>query len=57
MEGSANALETLGTAITEIVGYMGDVVTYMLTQPILLIPVAIFVVGACIGLAGRLIGR
>ena len=57
MEGSANALETLGTAITEIVGYMGDVVTYMLTQPILLIPVAIFVVGACIGLAGRLIGK
>lgn len=54
-----NSLTSLGTAITAIVGYMGDIVTTITKagNEIMLIPVAVFVIGAAIGLASRLIGR
>lgn len=57
MEGSATGLEALGTIFTQIMTWMGSLVTTITTKPILLIPVGIFVVGAVIGLASRLIGR
>lgn len=49
-------LETLFTTFT---GWMGDIVTTMTTSgnEIMLLPIGVFVVGAAIGLAGRLIGR
>lgn len=50
-------MESLATVFTSIIGYMGDMVDYIITTPILLIPVGIFVAGATIGLASRLIGR
>jgi hypothetical protein len=47
------------TVFTAITGFMGDIVGVMTTEgnEIMLIPVGIFVAGAAIGLAGRLIGR
>lgn len=58
MEGSATTgLEALGTIFTQIMTWMGDLVNTIISKPILLIPVGIFVVGAVIGLASRLIGR
>lgn len=53
----ATGLEALGTIFTQIMSWMGDLVNTIISKPILLIPVGIFVVGAVIGLASRLIGR
>ncbi len=50
-------LDTLGQIFTQIMGWVGNLVTTIASQPLLLLPVGIFVVGAVIGLAGRLIGR
>lgn len=50
-------LATLGQIFTQIMTWVGDLVTTIASQPLLLIPVGIFMVGAVIGLAGRLIGR
>lgn len=50
-------LEALGTIFTQIMTWVGTLVTTIADEPLLLLPVGIFVVGAVIGLAGRLIGR
>lgn len=57
MEGVKTGLEALGTIFTQIMTWVGNLVTTIADQPLLLLPVGIFVVGAVIGLAGRLIGR
>lgn len=59
MEGgnTTTGLEALGTIFSQIMTWMGDLVQTIASKPILLIPVGIFVVGAVIGLASRLIGR
>lgn len=57
MEGVKTGLEALGTIFTQIMTWVGSLVTTISVQPLLLLPVGIFVVGAVIGLAGRLIGR
>lgn len=53
----STGLEALGTIFTQIMSWVGDLVTTIADEPLLLLPVGIFVVGAVIGLAGRLIGR
>ena len=49
------------TGVNEVVTYIftefGNLVTTIASQPLLLLPVGIFVCGAIIGLAKRLIGR
>lgn len=60
MEGAVtNSLTSLGTLFTSFTGWMGDIVETMTASgnEIMLLPVGIFIVGAAIGLAGRLIGR
>lgn len=52
-----NVMTTLGTIFTQIMTWVGDLVTTISGEPLLLLPVGIFVVGAVIGLASRLIGR
>lgn len=54
-----NSLTSLGTLFTQFTTWMGTVVTTMTKEgnEIMLLPVGVFVVGAAIGLAGRLIGR
>lgn len=52
-----DALTNLGTVITQMMTWMTTVLTTIVTNPILLIPFAIFVIGACVGLVRRLMGR
>lgn len=54
---AATGMEQIGTVTTFIWSEIGDVVTTIVSTPLLLIPVGIFVAGACIGLAKRFIGR
>jgi hypothetical protein len=49
-------METLGTVVTQILTWLGNVLTTITGNALLLIPFAIFVVGACIGLVKRLLG-
>lgn len=59
MEGAGAAMTGIGTIVTSVTGWMGDIVTTMTAEgnEIMLLSIGIFVVGAAIGLAGRLIGR
>lgn len=57
MNDPVDVMETLGTVATFIWTQITGVVTNVASQPLLLIPVGIFAVGAGIGLAKRLIGR
>lgn len=50
-------IATLGQIFTQVMTWVGDLVSTIASQPLLLLPVGIFMVGAVIGLAGRLIGR
>lgn len=54
---TGTGLESLQTIFTQLMTWLSDLVTTIVNKPILLIPVGIFVVGAVIGLASRLIGR
>lgn len=53
----STGLEALGTIFTQVMTWVSTLVTTIASQPLLLLPVGIFCVGAVIGLAGRLIGR
>lgn len=57
MEGAHTGLEALGTIFTQMMTWVSSLVTTISSSPLLLLPVGIFVVGAVIGLASRLIGR
>lgn len=59
MEGVTSTLTGLSTLFTTFTGWMGDIVGTMTKSgnEIMLLPIGVFVVGAAIGLAGRLIGR
>lgn len=57
MDNIDTALTTLGEIFDQLMSWVGSLVTTIASQPLLLLPVGIFVVGAVIGLAGRLIGR
>lgn len=50
-------LDVLVTAFTFVTDAMSDMVTVVLSNPILLLPIGIFAAGAAIGLCSRLIGR
>lgn len=53
------SMTSLGTLFTQFTTWMGNIVSTMTASgnEIMLLPVGVFVVGAAIGLAGRLIGR
>lgn len=48
-------MDNLATLFTAITGWMGTLVTTITSSPVLMIGLGIFVVGAVIGLAYRLI--
>lgn len=50
------SLDGVTQAITSILSWVGNLVTTISSQPLLLLTVGIFCVGAVIGLAKRLIG-
>lgn len=59
VEEGGTILTGLTTLFTTFTGWMGNIVQTMTTEgnEIMLLPIGVFVVGAAIGLAGRLIGR
>lgn len=52
---TTNDLSNLGTVFTQVASWLGDIVSTITGSPILLLGLGIFVVGAVIGLAYRLI--
>lgn len=54
---AGSGLDALGQIFTQLMTWTGDLVSTIASKPLLLLPVGIFVGGAVIGLAGRLIGR
>lgn len=54
-EGAVTGLDAVKTVVTYCFEIMGEVVTTITDKPILLIPIGIFMAGAGIGLAKRLI--
>lgn len=57
MGADVGAFDNLSTAVTTILGWVGSTVTTISSNPLLLISLAIFIIGACIGLAKRLMGN
>ena len=60
MEGGgavATGMESITTVVTFLWGQVTQVVSTIVSTPLLLIPVGIFVAGAAVGLAKRFIGR
>ena len=54
--GNANTgLESVGTVFSQLMTWIGSLVTTIVSTPLLLIPVGVFLAGAVIGLAYRLI--
>lgn len=49
------SLATLTTAFEWVLGNFTEFAAQMLTTPLFLLPIAIFAVGACIGLVRRLV--
>lgn len=54
---ATGGLATLGQIFSQVMTWVGSLVTTIANEPLLLLPVGIFAVGAVIGLASRLIGR
>ena len=57
LDGAASGMTNLTEAFTFVNTCMTTMVTTILSNSIVLLPVGIFVAGAAIGLCGRLIGR
>ena len=57
MNEPVSSMTNLGVVFTQITTWMGSIVSTITSDPLYLIPVGIFCVGAVIGLASRLIGR
>ncbi|MDE5564057.1 MAG: hypothetical protein K2I93_02785 [Oscillospiraceae bacterium] len=57
MAGESTAMTSLGTVVTQMFTWVGNVVSTISGEPLLLLAVGIFCAGAAIGLAHRLIGR
>lgn len=52
---TSNDLTNLGTVFTQVTSWLSSIVTTITSSPILLVGLGIFVTGAVIGLAYRLI--
>lgn len=61
VDGATGTISAGLTGVQSVVSYLftefGNLVTTIASQPLLLLPVGVFVCGAIIGLAKRLIGR
>lgn len=60
MEGGSamtELLTNLGTVVTEIVSWVGDVATIVVDTPILLVTTGFLVFGGAIGIFGRLLSK
>lgn len=53
----ATFLDTLGDIITDALGWVGQVGTAILADPVLTFSLGIFALGAAVGIFGRLLSR
>lgn len=55
MDTVANVITTLGEVVTGVIGWMGQVLDFITTNPVILVPMLMFfVTGGVIGLITRL---
>lgn len=54
---ATTGMESITTVVTFLWAQVGQVVTTIVSTPLLLIPVGLFVAGGAVGLAKRFIGR
>lgn len=60
MEGSspmAGLLTNIGLVVTEIVGWVGDVASTVVSTPILLFTTGFLAIGGAVGIFGRLLSK
>lgn len=53
----ADLLTTLGTVVTQVLTWVGNVATTIVSTPLLLLGVGFFVLGGAIGIFGRMLRR
>lgn len=59
MEGNTMSalLTTIGTIVTQLLAWIGDVATLMVTEELFVIPLAFFFIGGVCGLIGRILAK
>lgn len=50
-------LASLGSVVTAVLGYVGDICTTIVGQPLLLMTTGFLLIGGCIGIFGRLLSK
>ena len=55
MDAMATLITTIGTVFTAAVGWMGDVLTFIVAQPLILIPVLLSILGMAISMVRRFV--
>ena len=53
----SSLLTDLGTVVTQMLSWVGDVVTTIVSNPYLLLTTGVLVLGAAVGILGRLLSR
>ena len=55
-ESAATVINFLGSLVTAVVGWMGSIIDFIVSQPLILVPLMVFfIAGGTIGLVNRLI--
>lgn len=50
-------LAQLGTVVTKVMGYTGDICSTIIDNPLLLLTTGFLLIGGCIGIFGRLLSK
>lgn len=53
----SSLLNELGTIVTDVMGWVGDVATTIVSTPLLLLTTGFLVLGGAIGIFGRLLSK
>lgn len=53
----ADLLTSLGLVVTDVLGYVGDIATVIVSTPILLLTTGVLILGAAIGIFSRLLAK
>lgn len=56
MESAATFLTFLGTLVTNLLGWLGNVATFVMEQPLILVPTLVFFIGGgCVAIWNRFV--
>ena len=53
----ATLLSSLGTVVTKVLEYVGNICTTIVSEPLLLMTTGLLLLGGCIGIFGRLLSK